>query len=111
MFLGEGRSEEEWFGYLADLWHAGVMHAVEELPGKPGVYDTLWKSWEEGWRDIERLGSYPMPSCFQGRLDRFLVDSDEEHADSEDPGTAPTGEAAPGLADEHAESHDTETQS
>jgi DUF3102 family protein len=101
---------KEWWGYHSDLRHAGVLSAAKQMMVNPQAYPVLLRSMEAGIQDMASAGSYPLPSGMQGRLDRFVVDSDEGDADPENLDTAPTGEAAPGPADGRDASHGTETQ-
>ena len=80
VFLGD-EEDAIWWGYHSDLRHAGVISAAEELATNPGAYPALFQSSEAGFADWKRLGSYPLPSCKQGRLDRFTADETESAAE------------------------------
>jgi hypothetical protein len=83
-----------WFGYRSDLRHAGVISAAEILRtadrGGPSEWAAvrsrfpgLWSSYLSCLYDLDATGTYPLPSCMQGRLDRFIEDSPDEESECE----------------------------
>jgi hypothetical protein len=95
VFLGD-EEDAIWWGYHSDLRHAGVIRAAEELATNPGAYPALFQSSEAGFADWKRLGSYPMPSCKQGRLNRFTADETESIAEGAQTPVGPTQTAQDG---------------
>jgi hypothetical protein len=80
VFLGD-EEDAIWWGYHSDLRHAGVIRAAEAMATNPGAYPVLFQSSEAGFADWTRLGSYPLPSCRQGRLDRLISDEPNDAPD------------------------------
>jgi hypothetical protein len=114
-FLKSADGPDLYWGYRSDLRHAGAIREAEAMfaTKDAATYPGLWKSWLAGHDDMDRAhqaDGYLLPSCKQGRLDPFLVDSDEGDADPENPDPARTGEAAPGPADGRDASQDTEAK-
>jgi hypothetical protein len=86
---------KEWWGYHSDLRHAGVITAAEEMKANPQAHPVLFRSLEAGVDDMFRVGSYPLPSSFQHRLDRCLDESQADDADDAELVSAPSAGHAP----------------
>ncbi len=68
---GPNDLRDQWFGFRSDLRHAGARDAALEMLKNPAAHPSLRQSQLEGIRALARDGSYLLPSCMQGRLDKF----------------------------------------
>jgi hypothetical protein len=66
-----------WWGYYADLRHAGALEAARKMEQDPEAYPVLRTSMLAGREAMEGENGYPSPSTMQGRLE-LLLEADDE---------------------------------